>query len=151
MFPSATGSRSYEVFCDMDEDAFELFKSTHRSRTRGFSSPVRKAIVRPSEFCTSLESTITLMSESPDTSVKICTRPLVISAWFLPLFCTFLSSAVSLCLSSASHVYACLIACHLLFSSCSVPLLPAIFHTCFLHRCHHINVPYKLAFKCFVV
>jgi len=52
-FHSATGSCSYEVCCDMGDHAFKLSRSKPGFKKRTFSSPVKRAIVSPSEFCTS--------------------------------------------------------------------------------------------------
>lgn len=174
-FHSATGSRSYEVCCDMGEDAFDMFKATHKSKTCGFSSPAERAIVSPSEFCLSLGSTITsidssryvLMLPFVNSDANSCSQLFHLclsshsSCTCMLLACHLL---VHLSLSAAIFIYvpymlvvcyfqpcyfqachACLIACHLLFASLlCTSLLPAIFHTCSLHACHDINVPYKL-------
>ena len=51
-FPSVTGSCSYEVCCDMGEDAFELFRSKHGSKKQTFTSPVKSARVSLSKLST---------------------------------------------------------------------------------------------------
>ena len=55
-YPALTGSRSYEVCCDAEKDALQLFKETHKKKNGGFSTPVKKAIVSPPELFTSPES-----------------------------------------------------------------------------------------------
>ncbi|KAM0890524.1 hypothetical protein ACQ4PT_026992 [Festuca glaucescens] len=47
-----TGSRSYEVFCNGEEDAFEMFKKTHISPNpkRKYRDNVNRAIVSPPQF-----------------------------------------------------------------------------------------------------
>ena len=79
--PTAPGSCSYEDFRDMGEDAFKLFKATRNKKHR-FTSPVKRAIVSPSEFCTSLEFT------KVPSEVYLC-----------EFCCKLLSSALSLMLS----------------------------------------------------
>ena len=53
MYPAATGSRSYEVVCNGEDNAFELFKKTHCSPRNGFTPNVKKAIVSPLEYFSS--------------------------------------------------------------------------------------------------
>ena len=52
-YPGATGSRSYEVSREGEEDALELFKKTHISPNpdNAYSGNVKIAIVSPPKFC----------------------------------------------------------------------------------------------------
>ena len=52
-YPGATGSRSYEVSRNGEEDPFELFKKTHISPNpdNAYSGNVKMTIVSPPKFC----------------------------------------------------------------------------------------------------
>ena len=123
-YPSTTGSRSYEVTCNIVEgDAFQLFKATHYSRTRGFTSPVKAAIVSPSKLCTTLNSAIYLIDYSR----------YLLRYTFLNCAANSHGQILGLCLWSDSS-YACMLTS--LPSACRY-----IIAICYLHLCLCMQIP----------
>ena len=107
----------------MEADAFELFKATHYSRTRGFTTAVKAATVSPSKLCTIMESTIYLIDSSR----------YLLRYTFLNSSANSHGQLLGLFLSSDSS-YACMLTS--LPSACRY-----IIAICYLHLCLYMQIP----------